>query len=456
MMESSLIYGPIWRTMVLDPGLLSLEIGDTQWMNEVGWPLLALMGAFTLSLYVWSYLRKNFEIWKAHEGRYLDSEVLDNARMMALIFIISLLAMTAYVVFSAVFNWNEDPSWSWITEDVFKLFAIVVIALVARITVLVLSRIARHHRAATTGTKTAPYALEFSTLLLSYVIYIGSIIVILAIAISMFTSLDTVMDAIVNFIEDNEANIVVTVAIIVGIYLSIRITESILEDVKFRSKKFNPQVIDLLSSVIKYSLIIIGFLIVVFNLFSMIDMETVGILLVIVTLIFICLGITLSYSTIQNVVSGLALMDSSPFEVGDRIRVAGGTMCDVLEKGLIFTKVRTVDGEIVDVPNHEILSERIYNFSRATSHAITVPFEVSFELSHEKVDAYVREAVTGIEGVIKEPKPTVRAVEFRGRNILYEAVVYIRDVQQDPAVRSAVITRIQDIFQTEGHKLMAQ
>jgi hypothetical protein len=59
--------------MVLDPGLLSLEIGDTQWMNEVGWPLLALMGAFTLSLYVWSYLRKNFEIWKAHEGRYLTT-----------------------------------------------------------------------------------------------------------------------------------------------------------------------------------------------------------------------------------------------------------------------------------------------------------------------------------------------------------------------------------------------
>jgi small-conductance mechanosensitive channel len=433
-----------------------MEIGDAQWMNEVGWPLLALVGAFTLSLYIWSYLRKNFEIWKAHEGRYLDSEVLDNARRMALIFIISLLALLTYVVFSAVFNWNEDPAWPGITENVFKLFAIIVIALVARVTVLVLSRIARHHRAATTGSKAGPYALEFSTLLLSYIIYIGSIILILAIALSMFTSLDTVLDGFINFIEENEPNIAVTIVIIVGIFLAIRITESILEDVKFRTKKFNPQVIDLVISVIKYSLIIIGFLIVVFNIFSMIDMEMVGILLVIVTLIFICLGIALSYSTIENVVSGLALMDTSPFEIGDRIRVAGETMCDVLEKGLVFTKVKTLDGEIVDVPNHEILQERIYNYSRATSHAITVPFEVSFDVSHEKVDAYIREAVSGIEGINKEPKPVVRAVEFRGRNVLYEVVMYIRDVQQDPTVRSAVITRIQDVFQTEGHKQMTQ
>lgn len=440
--------------MVLVPTSLPLEVGDVEWMNNYGWPILALVGVITLALYLWSYLSKHFELWKAHEGRYFDSEVLDSSRRMALIFIISLLAISTYAVVSIVLNWTVHPLWPDITINVFKAFAIVIIFLVAQLMVLVLSRIARRSRATAGSHKAMPSALEFSTLLLSYIIYIGSIVMVLLIAISMFISLDRVFDDLARFIEDNESNIIVTAAIMVGIYLAIKVETTILEDVKFRSRKFNPQVIDLMSSAIRYSLIVIGFLIVVFNIFVMLGMETVGVLLVVVTLIFICLGIALSYSTIQNIVSGLALMDTSPFEVGDRIRIAGGMMCDVIEKGLVFTKVRTVEGEIVDVPNNEILQRRIYNYSRAANHAVNVPIRVSFEVPHEKVEAYIKEAIVDIPGIIKEPKPTIRAVEIQGGNILYDITVYTKDVEDDPVVRSSVITRVQEIFQTEGHKVI--
>jgi small-conductance mechanosensitive channel len=440
--------------MVLAPASLSFEIGDVQWMNNYGWPILALVGVITLALYLWSYLSKHFEIWKAHEGRYFDSEVLDNSRRMALVFIVSLLAISTYAVVSIVLNWTTSPYWPGITINVFKAFAIVVIFLVAQLMVLVLSRIARHSRANAGSHKAMPSAMEFTTLLLSYVIYIGSIVMVLLIAISMFMNLDDVFRDLVKFLDDNRSNIIVTAAIIVGIYLAIKVEATILEDVKFRSKKFNPQVIDLMSSAIRYSLIVIGFLIVVFNIFVMLGMETVGILLVVVTLIFICLGIALSYSTIQNIVSGLALMDTSPFEVGDRIRIAEGMMCDVIEKGLVFTKVKTVDGEIVDVPNNEILQGRIYNYSRATNHAVNVPIRVSFEVPHERVESYVREAITDIDGIVKEPKPTMRAVEIQGANILYDIIVYTKDVENDPIIRSSIITKVQEIFQTEGHKVI--
>ena len=440
--------------MVLVPASLPFEVGDAQWMNDYGWAILALVGVFTLSLYLWSYLRKNFEIWKAHEGRYFDSEVLDYARRMALLFIISLLAIAAYVVVSLTLRLTSDPFWPTLTIDVFKVLSIIIILLVARLIVLILGRVARRSRANAGGGTAMPSALEFSSLLFSYIIYIGSAILVLLIVVSMFTQLDAVFKGVQTFLEVNEPSIAVTVAIIVGIYFVIKLVETILEDVKFRSKKFNPQVIDLMESAIRYALIIIGFLIVIFNLFMMIGMEEVGILLVVVTLIFICLGIALSYSTIQNIVSGLALMDTSPFEVGDRIRIVENLMCDVIDKGLVFTKVKTLDGEIVDVPNNEIIQERIFNYSRAANHAINVFFEVSFEISHERVESYVKEALTGVEGILKEPKPDIRAVEVRGHNIMYEIVVFSKDVQRDPQVRSMIITRVQDIFQTEGHKTL--
>ncbi|MDW5562840.1 MAG: mechanosensitive ion channel family protein [Methanomassiliicoccus sp.] len=443
--------------MVLAPAFLPFEVGevgDVQWMNSYGWPILALIGVITLSLYLWSYLSKHFEIWKAHEGRYFDSEVLDSSRRMALIFIISLLAISTYAVVSLVLKWTENPDWPGITTNVFKAFAIVIIFLVAQLLVLVLSRIARRSRANAGSHKAMPSAMEFTTLLLSYIIYIGSIVLVLLIAISMFMSLDKLFSDLAQFLSANESNIIVTVAIIVGIYLAIKVEETILEDVKFRSKKFNPHVVDLMSSAIRYSLIIIGFLIVLFNIFLILGMETVGVLLVVVTLIFICLGIALSYSTIQNVVSGIALMDTSPFEVGDRIRIVEGMMCDVIEKGLVFTKVKTMDGEIVDVPNNEILQGRIYNYSRAPNHAINVPIRVSFEVPHEKVESFIKEAISDIEGIVKEPKPTIRAEEIQGPNILYDIIVYTKDVEKDPTVRSQIITRVQEVFQTEGHKVI--
>jgi small-conductance mechanosensitive channel len=199
---------------------------------------------------------------------------------------------------------------------------------------------------------------------------------------------------------------------------------------------------------------IIGSLIVVFNIFLMLEMETVGVLIVVVVLIFICMGMALSYSTLQNIVSGLALMDTSPFEVGDRIRIVEGMMCDVIDKGLVFTKVKTMEGEIVDVPNNEILRERIYNYSRVANHAISVPLKVSFEIPHERVESYIREAISNIEGVLKEPRPIIRALEFQGPNILYDINVFVRDVEKEPAVRSSIITRVQEVFQTEGHKVI--
>jgi len=51
------------------PALPAFEVGDAEWMNDVGWPILALVGVLTVSLYLWSYLSKNYAIWKSHEGR---------------------------------------------------------------------------------------------------------------------------------------------------------------------------------------------------------------------------------------------------------------------------------------------------------------------------------------------------------------------------------------------------
>jgi len=432
-----------------------LEMGDAEWMNDVGWPILALVGVLTVSLYLWSYLSKNYEIWKAHEGRYFDFEVLEASRRMAFIFIVSLLFLCCYVVVSLVFHLTTHPDWPEVTSAVFKLFAMLIIILAARLVVMVLNRMARKHGTETAAGTRMPAALEYSAVILSYIIYIVSSIVVLLLAVSIFTEdLDLLFSNIGAFLSTKNPAILGTIAVIVGIYLAIKMEETILEDVKFRSRKFNPQVIDLIQVGIRYILTIIGVLIVLYNLFYIIEMGDVGVLLVLVTLIFIILGIVMAHSTVQNIISGLVLMDVTPFDVGDRIRIMNDMVGDVFEKGLVFTKIKTLTGEIVDIPNSKVIRQDITNFSRLPSHGVVLNFDVSFEIPHEMVESYVKEALQGVEGILNDPKPSLQAEEIKGRVIRYKLVFFTKDVQREASLRSAVINRIQDIFHTEGHKFL--
>ena len=454
-MQSSITGSSIFRPMVWVPALPMLEMGDAEWMNDVGWPILALVGVLTVSLYLWSYLSKNYEIWKAHEGRYFDFEVLEASRRMAFIFIVSLLFLCCYVVVSLVFHLTTHPDWPEVTSAVFKLFAMLIIILAARLVVMVLNRMARKHGTETAAGTRMPAALEYSAVILSYIIYIVSSIVVLLLAVSIFTEdLDLLFSNIGAFLSTKNPAILGTIAVIVGIYLAIKMEETILEDVKFRSRKFNPQVIDLIQVGIRYILTIIGVLIVLYNLFYIIEMGDVGVLLVLVTLIFIILGIVMAHSTVQNIISGLVLMDVTPFDVGDRIRIMNDMVGDVFEKGLVFTKIKTLTGEIVDIPNSKVIRQDITNFSRLPSHGVVLNFDVSFEIPHEMVESYVKEALQGVEGILNDPKPSLQAEEIKGRVIRYKLVFFTKDVQREASLCSAVINRIQDIFHTEGHKFL--
>ena len=46
------------------------------------------------------------------------------------------------------------------------------------------------------------------------------------------------------------------------------------------------------------------------------------------------------------------------------------------------------------------------------------------------------------------------ASEVQGSNILYDITVYLKDVEKDPIIRCQIITRIQEVFLTEGHKVL--
>jgi small-conductance mechanosensitive channel len=128
--------------------------------------------------------------------------------------------------------------------------------------------------------------------------------------------------------------------------------------------------------------------------------------------------------------------------------------CDVVQKNLMFTEVKTMEGDFVDFPNIKIIEGKVYNYSRSVAHAITVRLEVDFSISHTDVEKLIRDAVSKVQGIIRDQAAEVIAIGIEKSTIQYEVRAHIEDSLKARQLRSELIFRIQDAFHAEGHEAL--
>ncbi|MDD1747051.1 MAG: mechanosensitive ion channel family protein, partial [Methanomassiliicoccales archaeon] len=395
---------------------------SSEWLSTYGWPLLLLFMLFVICLYIWSYLNKNLERMKRIDSDYLDADVVEYLGWMTkAMMIIVLLFILAYVL-ALVWPEFNDMVWEPYLNTFFQVVIILLVLIFAGLIVKVLRHFSRRSRMTGKGGKPrSGSTVEFTSLLLSYVVYIAAAVVVVIFLLAFFADVDAVewlRDFWNN--ENNAARIEALIIFLVAVILVTRLSNAVFEDYKFRTKKFNPQVIDLFKSLVRNALYLIAILVSIFMLFAIMGLPEVGLVLVVIIVVFICLVIALSYATVKNIIAGLAIMNADIFNVGEKIKLGKDLVCEVVEKNLIFTKVRTEDGETVNVPNSEIISENVLNYSRSVAHGIWVSFDLPSRIRHDEVEMLVRRAVTKVDGLMKEPAPEIFARDLIGSKMRYQ------------------------------------
>lgn len=112
-----------------------------------------------------------------------------------------------------------------------------------------------------------------------------------------------------------------------------------------------------------------------------------------------------------NFVAGIILLFQQPFDLGDTISVNQytGTVLDI---NLRATEMLTIDGLQVTIPNNDLLTSTITNFSRSAQRRITVQVGVGYDNDLHEVERITLEAVRGMEGVLEDPAPQVLFDKF--------------------------------------------
>ena len=155
----------------------------------------------------------------------------------------------------------------------------------------------------------------------------------------------------------------------------------------------------------------------------------------------VVLGLALQ-DVLGGLFSGIALLSSKPFSVGDWIR-AGDMDGQVQNIDWRAVTLINFEGDSVIVPNSVIAKERFRNYSRPTPlHRESVAFDISFDDPPNKVKQVLLEAAYETKSILKEPAPHVALISYDEFSIRYEIRYFIDDYGQVAAIHNDFITRI--------------
>ncbi len=89
--------------------------------------------------------------------------------------------------------------------------------------------------------------------------------------------------------------------------------------------------------------------------------------------------------TVKNFFGGLMIFADKPFRVGDRIK-AGGFEGFVQEIGIRSTRVKTLEGRIVTIPNSRFSDDAVENVDLEPSRRIVVNLGLTYSTTPEKME----------------------------------------------------------------------
>jgi MscS family membrane protein len=113
--------------------------------------------------------------------------------------------------------------------------------------------------------------------------------------------------------------------------------------------------------------------------------------------------------TIKNFFGSLVIFADKPFELGDRI-VVNGHDGGVEEVGFRSTRVRTLDGHLVTVPNGELANMTIQNIGKRPYIKRVMNVTITYDTPPEKVEealSILRDILDGHEGMDEAFPPRV-------------------------------------------------
>jgi small-conductance mechanosensitive channel len=163
-----------------------------------------------------------------------------------------------------------------------------------------------------------------------------------------------------------------------------------------------------------------------------------------------------SSSAISNIIAGYMMTYRRAFKVGDRVKI-GNAIGDVIEVRLQVTHLRSYKNEEIIIPNSQILSGEVLNYSslsRAGGLLLHTEVGIGYETSWRQVEAMLLAAAARTDGLAADPAPFVLLKRLGDFAVTYELNAACMDARLMNPLYTALHRNILDVFNEYGVQIM--
>ncbi|MBL7977339.1 MAG: mechanosensitive ion channel family protein [Bacteroidetes Order II. Incertae sedis bacterium] len=153
--------------------------------------------------------------------------------------------------------------------------------------------------------------------------------------------------------------------------------------------------------------------------------------------------------TIKNFIAGITILIDQPFRVGDNI-VLEGKYGVVHEITLRSTRIKTVNNEIMVLPNDQMINGKVINHSMMGLLRLEIPFSIGYNESSAEAREVALQIAAADARLEKDPAPSVIVTAMADSGISLMLRVWIRNMAHEVPLRGDLNEALLRTLQEKG------
>ena len=215
------------------------------------------------------------------------------------------------------------------------------------------------------------------------------------------------------------SKMIIGAVVLAAFYIAWLLISPVLKMV-FRRSRTNEMTSTFLSTLAKYTLLIVGFVTA---------LDSMGIKVGAVLASLGIAGLTIGFAardSLSNVISGILIFLDRPFVIGDIVEIEG--FYGRVEKiTLRSTRIITSDGKMLAVPNTEIINKTVASYTNFPHLRLDIQVTIGVNEDIEKTRRVLFSLLSNRSEFLEEPAPRVVVTALNDYNVALELQVWLKD-----------------------------
>jgi len=167
------------------------------------------------------------------------------------------------------------------------------------------------------------------------------------------------------------------------------------------------------------------------------------------TIIISAFGVGIGFglqNIVNNLVSGLILAFEKPIQIGDIVEIDGaqGTMKTI---GIRSSKILTGDGSEVIIPNGDLISHHVINWTLSNSNRqVAIIVHTAYGVDIDKVKDMLKSLLQNRDDIMNAPAPAVFINNVTEGFVEFKILFWVADISTTAELKSRVLTAIYQEF----------